>query len=1307
MWPVKGIGASVPTEGVLVVLRAVFRRVRTSQQAEVSGEARQVAGATVPGVRKWVAGLATVAIVAGSFVGLSATVASAATTPFTMNMTAGEFGVHSNPPATLPPPGSLAGSEDHTTGVISGATISLSPYHTTNTHSTETIFIRQVTAGTATGLLSYTGTLRITDTLSALVTIHSPVTEHCTSEPIHVNLTGHYDSTTHTATISQTNFVIPLFTTCGLAKTSLDTRFAGSTGNVMSLTLQGTLVPPPPPAAPTTTTLAVTPTSPVLAGTSVTLTATVTSGGQLATKATGTVKFMVGSTQIGATQTLAAGTASVTTTTLPTVTGQTLTAVYSGDTTYATSTSAPRPYVVQPKPTVGLSTTALSATRGSATPTPFSVVITNPTTGEGFNSVWLQLRMNGISGLRATQVTLSYENSAHTWCPVTLTGRKQITGTFKGTSGACNSAASFALPADGQPMVIPFEISYAANANVGPQTFVVSLQTVSGSTIVAPFTAATTATVPLHGPYAKGTLTALPATKFTVTVTATPPSTAIPEGYVVPVHPTIAHPATTTPHTIYYPQVTGTVTFLIDGHVTPTSPVKAGTAAFTEARPSTAGLAPGSHTLEVKYGGSSIYNAGQVTTTFTVTTAAPGTAFVCNSAVHSVIDASVVASGTVPTTSNTKQATVSGLQVVLHTDPHTGPTTTTTLSTALIGFSPGGSIAAPSISPTRAGGIVTSSWTGLTGTVTTVNGPPGTVVPVAVTSLSFVQDGLRFSCTANPTPVVLGSVTVSGVTLAGSPASPVAAGTPVTLTATVGPASNGGQVNFFEVHGTTTTNIGTVPVANGTAALVVAPTAGAHTYRATWAGIVPVAVSNTLTYTATAAPVVITQPAHQTVTAGQTASFSAAATGTPTPTVQWQVSTNGSTWSTITGATGTTYAIPVTTAADNGHQYRAVFTNSGGTATTNAATLVVVSPPSVVAQPANQTVAAGSTATFSAKATGTVLSVQWQTSTDGGASWSNAPGAPKNTFASATTLTSTYTSPASAGNGTQYRAVFTNGLGTATSNAATLTVTTTPPPPPPPHTTTTTTPVTTTGGYHLVAANGSVYSYGNAPFYGSMGGQALNKPIVGVATTPGDGGYWLVASDGGIFSFGNAAFYGSMGGKPLNQPIVGIASTPDGKGYWEVASDGGIFAFGDAAFYGSMGGKPLNQPIVGIASTPDGKGYWEVASDGGIFSFGDAAFSGSTGSLKLNKPIVGMASTNNGAGYWLVASDGGVFAFGSAGFHGTVAGTTSASIVSLVPTADNGGYWETGANGQVFQFGDATSAGTALAQTATIVAMSD
>ena len=118
-----------------------------------------------------------------------------------------------------------------------------------------------------------------------------------------------------------------------------------------------------------------------------------------------------------------------------------------------------------------------------------------------------------------------------------------------------------------------------------------------------------------------------------------------------------------------------------------------------------------------------------------------------------------------------------------------------------------------------------------------------------------------------------------------------------------------------------------------------------------------------------------------------------------------------------------------------------------------------------------------------------------------------------------------------------------------------------------------------------------------------------------MAATPDGKGYWLVASDGGIFAFGDADFYGSTGGIALNRPVVGMAATPDGQGYWLVASDGGIFAFGDARFYGSTGAIPLNRPVVGMAATPDGKGYWLVASDGGIFSFGDAGFYGSVPEL--------------------------------------------------------------------------------------------
>jgi hypothetical protein len=100
-----------------------------------------------------------------------------------------------------------------------------------------------------------------------------------------------------------------------------------------------------------------------------------------------------------------------------------------------------------------------------------------------------------------------------------------------------------------------------------------------------------------------------------------------------------------------------------------------------------------------------------------------------------------------------------------------------------------------------------------------------------------------------------------------------------------------------------------------------------------------------------------------------------------------------------------------------------------------------------------------------------------------------------------------------------------------------------------------------------------------------------NQPVVGIATTRSGKGYWLVAADGGVFTFGDAEFFGSVPGMKapisLSQPVVGMSATPDEKGYWLVAADGGVFTFGDAKFFGSIPGlKPpisLAAPVVGMA----------------------------------------------------------------------------------------------------------------------------
>jgi hypothetical protein len=187
------------------------------------------------------------------------------------------------------------------------------------------------------------------------------------------------------------------------------------------------------------------------------------------------------------------------------------------------------------------------------------------------------------------------------------------------------------------------------------------------------------------------------------------------------------------------------------------------------------------------------------------------------------------------------------------------------------------------------------------------------------------------------------------------------------------------------------------------------------------------------TLTVQAAPSVVSSPLSQAAVSGANVTFSASATGFPTPTVQWQRSTNGTNYTSISGATGLSYTISGVTASENGFRYRAVFTNTVGSATTAAATLTVDYAPSVTTSPKSATVNAGQTATFTAAASGNPPpTVQWQVSTDGGKTFTNISGA--------TSTTLTVPSTAAAQNGNVHHAVFTNNVSSATTASATLTV---------------------------------------------------------------------------------------------------------------------------------------------------------------------------------------------------------------------------------------------------------------------------
>src|SRR5439155_986030 len=173
------------------------------------------------------------------------------------------------------------------------------------------------------------------------------------------------------------------------------------------------------------------------------------------------------------------------------------------------------------------------------------------------------------------------------------------------------------------------------------------------------------------------------------------------------------------------------------------------------------------------------------------------------------------------------------------------------------------------------------------------------------------------------------------------------------------------------------------------------------------------------------APAITTQPVNQSVTAGQTATFTIAATGTAPLSYQWQK--NGTA---IAGATSSTYVTPGATTTDSGATFNVVVSNSKGSVTSGPATLTVSAAtvvPTISTQPVNRTVTAGQTATFSVTATGTApLGYQWQ----------------KNGSAIAGATSSTYTTPVTttADNGATFKVVITNAAGNATSNSATLTV---------------------------------------------------------------------------------------------------------------------------------------------------------------------------------------------------------------------------------------------------------------------------
>lgn len=179
------------------------------------------------------------------------------------------------------------------------------------------------------------------------------------------------------------------------------------------------------------------------------------------------------------------------------------------------------------------------------------------------------------------------------------------------------------------------------------------------------------------------------------------------------------------------------------------------------------------------------------------------------------------------------------------------------------------------------------------------------------------------------------------------------------------------------------------------------------------------------------------QPQSITAPVGKKVSFNVVVAGSDKITYQWQTSSNGTTWKNTKVAGHNTAKITLTIPATyTVKYYRVIVTDAttGKSVTSDAAKLTVGNRNlAITSQPANVTAGAGNKATFKVVATGTGLTYQWQTSSDG-TTWNNTKVSGHNTDTISLVIPASYKVK-------YYRVIVTDVTGASvTSSAAKLTV---------------------------------------------------------------------------------------------------------------------------------------------------------------------------------------------------------------------------------------------------------------------------